>query len=130
MAIGWLALLKGVPWAGIISTAPLVADGAKQLWKAVSKQPPLPESAAARPDSSHTANAAALETRVFALEAGADDLHAQMIKSSELIKVLADQNAQLIELIEAHRIRMLWLSGIALLVAFVALAGLIAVLLN
>jgi hypothetical protein len=121
MAIGWLALLKGVPWAGVISTAPLVADGAKQLWKAVSRKPVLPESAV-RPDASHTTSIAALETRVFALEAGTDDLHAQMIKSSELIKALADQNAQLVERVEAQRVRLLWLSGVIAVMAIVVLA--------
>ena len=123
MAIGWLALLKGVPWAGVISTAPMVVDGAKQLWKAVSKNPPLPEPA--RPHSPHAPGASAieaLETRVFALEAGIDDLHAQMIKSSELIKVLADQNAQLVERVEAQRVRLLGLSGAIVVIAIVVLA--------
>ncbi len=125
MAIGWLALLKGVPWAGVISTAPLVAEGAKQLWKAVSKETPSPQ-----PATPHPSPHATLEARVFRLEAEMDDLHAQMVKSSELIKVLADQNAELIKLVEAHRVRMLWLSGITLLVAVVALAGLAVVLLR
>lgn len=121
MAIGWFALLKGVPWAGVISTAPLVADGARQLWKAVSKKT-LPEPEAANVHSPHPPDAAALETRVFTLEAGMDDLHAQMIKSSELIKELADQNAALVKLVEAHRVHMLWLSATALFLACVALA--------
>ena len=129
MAIGWFALLKGVPWAGIISTAPLVADGAKQLWNAVSKKPPMPNPSA-RSDLPHATGAAALEARVFTLESRVDDLHAQMIKSSELIKKLAEQNAQLIELVEVHRVRMLWLIGVTLLVAVVALVGLVAVLLS
>lgn len=129
MAIGWLALLKGVPWAGIISTAPLVADGAKQLWNAVSKKPPMPDSST-RSDPPPATGAAALEARVFTLESRVDDLHAQMLKSSELIKKLAEQNAQLIELVEVHRVRMLWLIGATLLVAVVALVGLVAVLLN
>lgn len=121
MAIGWLALLKGVPWAGVISTAPLVAEGAKQLWKAVSRKPALPESAV-RPDAPHATGIAALEARVLALEAGMDDLHAQMIKSSELIKVLADQNAQLVERVETQRVRLLGLSGAIVVMAIVVLA--------
>lgn len=121
MAIGWLALLKGVPWAGVISTAPLVADGAKQLWKAVSGKPPLPEPAA-RSEPPHKTDATALEVRVFALESRTDDLHAQMIKSSELIKVLADQNARLVERVEAHRVRLLWLTGAIVATALAVLA--------
>lgn len=120
--MGWFALLKGVPWVGVISTAPLVAEGARQLWKAVAKKEAIPEPVAARPHPA-SPDPAALESRVFALESGMDDFHAQMVKSSELIKELADQNAALVKLVEAHRIHMLWLSGSALLMAIVALSA-------
>jgi hypothetical protein len=32
MALGWLALLKTVPWTDVISAAPQVTAGAKKLW--------------------------------------------------------------------------------------------------
>ena len=127
MAFGWLALLKGVPWAGVISTAPLVADGAKQLWKAVSKQPPSQAPSSLKTNPPHTSGSAAieaLEVRVAALEAGATDLHTQMLKSSELIKVLADQNAQLVKHVEANRVRTLWLTSATIVAAIAALASL------
>ncbi|MDP2031374.1 MAG: hypothetical protein Q8K12_17200 [Thiobacillus sp.] len=123
----WLALLKGVPWAGVISTAPLVADGAKQLWKAVSRKPPLQEPLSEPAHAPHTAGSSAIETlsaRVVALETNVNNLHAQMLKSSELIKVLADQNALLINRVEASRVRMLWLIGIFTLTLIAALVGL------
>lgn len=123
----WLALLKGVPWAGVISTAPLVADGAKQLWKAVSKKPPLREPSSLNTNPPHTPGSTsveALEARIATLETGLDELHAQMLKSSELIKVLADQNALLIKRVEAHRVRTIWLGGISILAAIAALASL------
>jgi len=123
----WLALLKGVPWAGVISTAPLVADGAKQLWKAVSKKPPLREPSSLNTNSPHppgSTSVDALELRVASLETGLDELHAQMLKSSELIKVLADQNALLIKRVEANRVRTNWLGGISMLAAIAALASL------
>lgn len=125
MALGWIALLKGVPWTGVISTAPLIADGAKQLWKAVSKKPPFPDPVAVQPDSSHsTASPAieALETQVEALETAVTDLHAQMLKSSELITALAGQNAELIKRVESSRITTRWLTGAALIVALTSLA--------
>lgn len=127
MAFGWLTLLKGVPWAGVISTAPLVAEGAKQLWKAVSKTDSLPEPTPAtdrHSASPETGPIAALEARIFTLETGVDNLHTQMLKSSELIKVLADQNAMLIKRAEANRIRTLWLGGIAVLALIIAVASL------
>ena len=39
MAIGWLSVLKSVPWEEVISNAPKVAEGAKKLWKSVSHKP-------------------------------------------------------------------------------------------
>ena len=127
MAFGWLTFLKGVPWAGVISTAPLVAEGAKQLWKAVSKTDPLPEPASApqqHPASSEAASVAVLEARIASLETGVDSLHTQMLKSSELIKVLADQNAMLIKRAEVNRIRTLWLGSIAVIALIAAVASL------
>lgn len=124
MAFGWLALLKGVPWAGVISTAPLVADGARQLWKAVSKKPPSPEPVTARPTPPHPAGSpeiAALEARVAALDSALSDLHAQMLKSSELINALAEQNTQLIRRVETNRVRTLWLAGLAAVGAVLAI---------
>jgi len=129
----WLALLKGVPWAGVISTAPLVADGAKQLWKAVSRQPPLPEPLSEQAHSPHTTGSTAIETlaaRVVSLETNVNHLHAQMLKSSELIKVLADQNALLINRVEASRVRMLWLIGIFTVMVIAALVGLTIVIIR
>lgn len=130
MALGWLTLLKSVPWAGVIASAPIVADGAKQLWKAVSRPsaadeppPPMPPAAGATPDPD--AALEALAARVAVVEAGHHDLHAQMLKSTELIKALADQNALLVERVEAQRVRgqrLTALTVIALVVAGVALA--------
>ena len=38
MAIGWLAVLKMVPWSDVIENAPKVASGAKKLWNSVGKK--------------------------------------------------------------------------------------------
>jgi hypothetical protein len=59
------------------------------------------------------------------LEAAVSDLQSQMLESSELIKALADQNAQLIQRIEANRVRTLWLSAATAVVAMAALLGLV-----
>lgn len=129
----WLALLKGVPWAGVISTAPLVADGAKQLWKAVSRKPPLPEPLSEQAHSPHTSGSTAIETlsaRIVSLETNVNNLHEQMLKSSELIKVLADQNSLLINRVEASRVRILWLIGIFTVSLIAALVGLAIVIIR
>ena len=112
MAIGWVTLLKTVPWADVIASAPTVADGAKKLWKAVGKK-----------------NTAAPETdaaaRLQSLEATVTELQNQMLASSELLTALTEQNAELIKCAEANRVRLLWLYGavVGLFVLLLLLLG-------
>jgi hypothetical protein len=116
MAIGWLTVLKSVPWEEVISNAPRVAEGAKKLWKTVSRKPPSP------------GTAPSLESQLAQLQASVNDLHDQMQASSELIKTLAEQNAGLIRRIELNRVRLLWLSSALGVVSIVAVWALIAAL--
>ncbi|MGA7178496.1 MAG: hypothetical protein WBX11_02765 [Thiobacillaceae bacterium] len=128
MAIGWLAVLKSVPWGDVISNAPMVADGAKKLWKAVAKRSPsagMPHPGAQPAISSEAQAIAALQAQIAGIEAAASDLHNQMLASSELIKALADQNTQLIRRIEVNRIRVLWLAGATVLLGILVLANLV-----
>jgi hypothetical protein len=118
MAIGWLTVLKGVPWSEVIHNAPVVVDGARKLWGAVSRQPqrsapPAPSPAGASPTSQ-------LESRIGALEAALADQHAQLLASSELIKALADQNAQLIARIAAQRRLLMGLGAASGVIALIA----------
>lgn len=127
MAIAWLAVLKSVPWSEVIGNAPKVADGAMKLWNTVARKPSTPDVSDANTqpaDSLESQPLAALEARAVILEAAVSDLHGQMLASSELIKELADQNAQLIQHIETNRLRLLWLSAATALVAIAALFGL------
>ena len=116
MAFGWLTVLKSVPWSDVISNAPVVVDGAKKLWGTVSRQPVRQASGA----PAHGPALQTLEGRIGALEATLAEQHAQLVASSELIKALADQNAQLIGRIDTHRRAKLWL---ALAAALATLAG-------
>lgn len=126
MAIGWLSVLKSVPWSDVISNAPKVADGAKKLWNTVARKSAPPEVADSGSSSaaSHEPTVAALAARTVALEAAVSDLHGQMLASSELIKALAEQNAQLVRRIETNRIRVLWLGAATAVLAVAALLGL------
>lgn len=113
MAIGWLAVLQSVPWSEVIGNAPKVADGAKKLWNAATKK--SSSAAGAGAGTQPVADAepqtlAELATRTTAMAATISDLQAQMLSSSELIKALAEQNAQLVQRIESNRVRLLWLA--------------------
>ncbi len=127
MAIGWLTILKSVPWAEVIKNAPKVAEGAKKLWNAVGRQRAADEAAeaGAQPAASHEPHTLeALEARAAVLEKAVSDLHGQMLASSELIKELAEQNAQLVKRIEANRKRTLWLAAATLVLVFYVFSAL------
>ncbi len=119
MAIGWLSVLQMVPWSDVIKNAPKVADSAKKLWNATAKKSPVSapvsDSAAALPRTPEALAIAALQERVQALQAAASELQEQMLASSELIKTLAEQNAQLVQRIETQRVRLVLLAALCVL---------------
>jgi len=114
MAIGWLTVLKMVPWGDVIETAPKVAQGAKKLWSTVGKKPVV--TPVGGPDSlaESTPTLTALQAQVAELQVAAAELHQQMLESSALIGSLAEQNTQLIARVEVQRQRTLWLAGVLL----------------
>lgn len=131
MALGWLTVLKMVPWDDVIKNAPRVADGAKKLWSAVAKKPPDAEapSTVAPPELSPDAPTnAKLQAQIAAALGEIATLHEQMRESSALIKALADQNTQLIKRVEVNRIRALWLAGVVTVLGVVVVINLIITL--
>jgi hypothetical protein len=128
MAIPWLMVLQSVPWTDVVRNAPKVADGAKKLWNAISKTSPAPEMDTSVEPPALVSEAQAitkLQVHLASVEAAVADLHDQMLASSELIKALAEQNTQLIQRIEANRVRVLWLAGAIAMVGIVAVASLV-----
>lgn len=122
---GWLGLLKSVPWNEVVSNAPKIAEGAKSLWGAVSKRIRAGDDEAA-PEAASPEND--LAARIATLEASQRELHAQLATSSELIRSLAEQNAQLVTRLDVLRLRLRWLGAALLLVGGGAVAALLKVL--
>lgn len=120
-----ITVLANIPWGQVIDNAPKVADGAARLWGAVtgSRKPPPPE-----PGAQPLSETERLEARVAALESATLALQEQMRASSELIKALADQNTQLVQRVEIHRVRLMRVS-VAAGVGGLMLAGAVAYLL-
>ena len=119
MAIGWMTILSNVPWTEVIKNAPAVADGAKKLWKKVGGKTSTGES-----DGALTPQASAADP-LGNLQARVDELQAQMLASSELIRSLAEQNAELIARVEKTRRRLLLLvvvNAVAFPIVFVLLS--------
>ena len=123
MSIGWLTVLKAVPWTEVISHAPKITEGAKKLWKsAAGKQP---GAGATEPSSlnevgSASASMAELTHRLASTEARLAELHVQVLSSIDLIKALSEQNAQLVQRMEIIRRRSLWVAGVTLLASLCA----------
>jgi len=124
MAIGWLTVLKLVPWTDVVKNAPVVVEGARKLWGTVAKTPDSPPPSRAEDTGSHAGAPpalAAVEAQLAGVEASVAELRHQMRESTELIKTLAEQNAQLVQRVETHRKRVLWLVGFTVvLTVFVA----------
>ena len=122
MAAGWMSVLKMVPWSDVISSAPKVADGAKKLWSTVAKKAGVagesaPEEPTAEPQDLPAAELLALlQGQLARQEAGLADLRQQLLSSTALVQTLAEQNAQLVQRVEANRVRVRWLTlAVALL---------------
>lgn len=126
MPIPWLVVLQAVPWTEVIKNAPKVAEGAKKLWSSVGKKSPVQavsDDNVKRAPLTESESIALLQSRLTAMESELSELHNQMLASSDLIKTLAEQNAQLIKHIEENRVRIKWLSVvIALMVVVVVLS--------
>jgi hypothetical protein len=120
MAIGWVALLKAVPWGEVARKAPEIAESAKKLWSTVARKPPQPELEMRTVFASDDEDVSSLKQRLAKVEATNAELHNQMLTTSELIKALADQNTQLINRIELNRIRTIRLAAFAIVIGLIA----------
>jgi hypothetical protein len=120
MAIGWMTVLKMVPWGDVIETAPKVAAGAKKLWAKVGNKPisdatPAIGNASSTPQTLTEPDAIrALQTQVAELQVATAELHQQMFESSALIQSLAEQNTQLVQRVELNRKRLLALAVVTM----------------
>ncbi len=90
-------LFKVIPWGEVIAAAPAVVDSAKKLWGIARERNAGEVAGATRPQST--------EGRVRQLEAEVSELRRESTASSELIKSLAEQNAELVKAVEILRVR-------------------------
>lgn len=106
-------VLSNIPWGQVIDNAPKVAEGATRLWNSVGLRGKKEAAASAAPSNEPAAASATpltqaelLQAQIEALDAEVRQLTQQMQASTELIKTLAEQNAQLVQRIEMNRIRL------------------------
>ena len=121
MALPWMTILSNVPWSDVLGKAPIIADGAKKLWKGMGRK----NSEGSVVDADLVvAPDADFATRLTSLEAVQRKLRTQILASGELIQALSEQNALLVAQVDANRrlVRYLaWSLGATALVAGLAL---------
>jgi hypothetical protein len=93
--VGWIAAFKVVPWSDVLAAAPVVAQGARKLWTSVRKTPVQLEGD----------EPLGLDGRLDALERQIAELKRENAAFSDLIKSLAEQNAQLVEVVRTLKTR-------------------------
>ena len=130
MAIGWLALLKAVPWGEVAKNAPVIAENAKKLWGTVARKSPKQELDVPIVFRSEVQEINWLKERLITIEAEYSELHTQMLTTSEIIKALADQNTQLIKSIELFRKRILKLVVFTIIIGIIAAYSFATILLS
>lgn len=121
MALPWMTILSNVPWSDVLGKAPIIADGAKKLWKGMGRKNGDGSVVDADPVVPPDADVA---TRLTSLEAVQRKLRTQILASGELIQALSEQNALLVAQVDANRrlVRYLaWGLGATALVAGLAL---------
>lgn len=132
MAIGWISALKFVPWKDVLEAAPGMVKGAKRLFtaaKANTNNQPIADSspAVASFDAEGLAN---LDSRVRHLQAKIVELNSEQSSSATLIKSLAEQNARLVNAIEAFRVRIKILIYVCFLLGITLSALIVVVVLK
>lgn len=130
MAAGTIiSVLSNIPWGQVMETAPKVADGAAKLWNAVTrkKTAQTTDANAKTVGGEVQSEEDVLNKRLVAMEQNILSLQDQMEASTELLKALAEQNAQLVQRIELNSVRLFRLTT-ALAIGAVALVGTIAYL--
>lgn len=108
MAAGTIiAVLSNIPWGQVVENAPKVADGAAKLWNAVTnRKRSLQDDGSKVTPNTAPSETEMLKNRLVAMEESVLNLQDQMRVSTELIKALAEQNAQLVQRIELGTTRL------------------------
>lgn len=116
--------ISSVPWGTVLETAPKVTEAAKKLWELVArkKSDNLENSNDQAVAYSTSLSLQGLQIRLSRVDERTLRLEEEIASSAELIKELAEQNAQLVRKIQQNSTRLNRLS-MATLVFAVGLIG-------
>ena len=104
MAAGWITALKLVPWGDVIEATPQILAAAKKLLGA-SRGGGVGASGAPAAENAPASLSATPEAALRQLQERVDRLEQEQQASALLIQSLAEQNAQVVQAVEALRQR-------------------------
>jgi hypothetical protein len=111
--------LKSLPWSTILSNAPLIVEGAKKLASLVKSKPT--DQALSHGDAFEGGP----PTELSALRIRIQRLEQELRLSAELVRTMAESQAEMAQVLEALRVR----ARLNMRIAVVSLAGFAALLL-
>lgn len=122
MAIPWLVALKVIPWGEVIEHAPKVLEAARKLLdrQRKAKSPTTGDAGVSMP-SSEPPSLALLQQRMVQMQQQIDGQAQAQDQQMQTLAELAEQNAQLVHVVELLRVRtrlLLW--GLVLLALVLA----------
>jgi len=119
MSIGlFTTALKAIPWGDVITAAPGIVKGARNLFARRPEPPPAPSADVVPASGEATA------ARLAELEARLSQLTEQHRALVELTGTLAEQNAKVVQAIDILRVRTRLLSIGLVVLAVASIAGL------
>jgi len=129
MALGWLTALKAVPWSDVVQAAPHIVQGARRLYTAAkSYVDPAVDVNAAQASSGEPVEKP--DARLVQIDAHIETLQAEQRATAELIRSLAEQNANIVAALDLMRKRMRLLVGAGVLLMIVLTLLALAVVRN
>lgn len=102
MPVPWPAIFKAIPWGEVVAAAPKVLDQAKKLVAAARRTDSGSSGGAeaSASDQAHVSPLPAIEARISSVEGRIEDMAGEAVSSAELVKTLAEQNAQLVQALQ------------------------------
>src|SRR5262245_35630732 len=127
MPVPWPVILKAIPWGEVVAAAPKVLDQAKKLVAAARRTDGGSSAGAEASVPAHASDGAlpVIEARLSSVEGRIEDMAREALSSAELVKSLAEQNAQLIQAVQILSSKVRRLNLIVVALSCIVIGGLV-----
>ncbi|MBI4693249.1 MAG: hypothetical protein HY749_04430 [Gammaproteobacteria bacterium] len=105
MPIPWSTLIKVIPWTDLVTAAPKIVEQARKIAAAARRSRTEADATTDPSPATPPEPPVTLETRVSRIEAELVAIADEEVSTAELLKSLADQNAQIVVALQAVNAR-------------------------